>query len=234
MATVHKTKARAAIYLQGKQVADETTKSKTRRDRSQPADKSDVMIVEKGQEYYWWKLRNQEKQISLVPPKPSQLTQSEFLASAYEINEELANVRDNVSNADDVSSFVEDIKDRIEDLRDEQEEKKGNMPEGLQEGPTGELLQERYDACDSAVNELDGIDVEYSEPDDDELKQDIVNEGGVDATPTEEDEEEEDFDLDEWKKDRVTEDQLESKRDEHLGSWLDEICDEISAVSIEC
>jgi hypothetical protein len=36
-----------------------------------------------------------------------------------------------------------------------------NMPEGLQESPTGQLLQERIDACESAQSELESMDLDF-------------------------------------------------------------------------
>lgn len=44
------------------------------------------------------------------------------------------------------------------------------MPEGLQQGDTGQLLQERIDGLDSLISELDGVD--FTEPDEDENKDD--------------------------------------------------------------
>lgn len=52
---------------------------------------------------------------------------------------------------------LRDILQRIEELRDEQEAKKDNIPESLQESEVANLLQERYDALDSAYGELERI-----------------------------------------------------------------------------
>lgn len=53
---------------------------------------------------------------------------------------------------------VDSIKGDLEELRDETQEKFDNMPDGLQEGDTGMLLQERIEMLESVIDELDLID----------------------------------------------------------------------------
>ncbi len=66
---------------------------------------------------------------------------------------------------DTLKDSVEDIAQRLRDLADECTEKHDNMPEGLQQGDSGQLLEERADMCNSAADELDGIDFEdFEEP----------------------------------------------------------------------
>lgn len=57
-------------------------------------------------------------------------------------------------------STPEELRDTIEGIMDEQQERLDNMPEGLQEGDVGQLLQERIDACESTMYELDSIDID--------------------------------------------------------------------------
>ncbi len=71
-----------------------------------------------------------------------------------------------ISADDSLPSEVEDVISEIESLRDEQQEKLDNMPESLQSAPTGELLQERYDALDAWAGELQSLDL--CEPDDED------------------------------------------------------------------
>lgn len=56
--------------------------------------------------------------------------------------------------ADSLISALEDIKVDVEDRLD-------NMPDSLRESPTGELLQERIDMLDGAIDELGNIDTDY-------------------------------------------------------------------------
>jgi hypothetical protein len=118
--------------------------------------------IKKGQTYYWWQFHHSGKIKSATYPKASQLTQSEFWGEVYSLQEEY----EPTSDFDDIENQIEELKSRLEELRDAQQEKLDNMPEGLQQGATGELLQERYDAIDSVVSELDGVDVTIDVPDD--------------------------------------------------------------------
>lgn len=66
-------------------------------------------------------------------------------------------------------STPEELHDEIESIMDDQQERLDNMPEGLQEGDVGQLIQERIDACEAAMDELDNIDI-------DSLKADALSE----------------------------------------------------------
>ena len=92
-------------------------------------------------------------------PKPSEMTQSDFLSQVYEIDERI----EGMTIEDDFESEIEEIKSELENLQSECEEKRDNMPEQLQDAPTGELLQGRYDSIDEMISELDGIDTECDE-----------------------------------------------------------------------
>jgi len=110
--------------------------------------------IKVGESYYWWKFRYGGKRTSRTPPKPSQLTQSAYLSTVYSWQE-----RESPESYDDLESELDDLKGEVETLRDEQQEKLDNMPDGLKEGDTGQLLQERYDTLDSVYNDLDNITI---------------------------------------------------------------------------
>lgn len=132
--------------------------------------------IKKGESYYWWAFmvggRGGPKHYSKTAPRPSQLTQSEFLGSLYALQEEI----DDLDANDGLGAAVEDIASRLRDLGTEQSDKKDNLPEGLQEGPTGELLQERADACEAAADDLEGITFDVSEKEDDQSDEDYWQE----------------------------------------------------------
>ena len=128
--------------------------------------------IKAGDSYYWWKFRYGGKRVSKTPPKPKDLTQSDFLISVYNIEEEIENFM--ASDKDSFDSQKEDILGQIEELKSETEDKLGNMPEQLQYAPTGELLQERIDGLDEWYNELESIDFEYDE---DEIREEVKEEG---------------------------------------------------------
>jgi len=106
------------------------------------------------------------------------------------------------------------MKENLENLKDETQGSLDNMPESLQSSPTGELLQERVDALDNAISEFEGIDIDYEEPDEDEIRQDIATD--------------EDIELEE-----VTQEQIQNVIDEKLQEWLDEKTSEIQGISLE-
>lgn len=108
-----------------------------------------------GDSYYWWAFRYGGKHYSKTPPKPSQLTQSNFLAQLYAIQED----QGDLPADDNLPSAVEDLVSRLNDLADECESNRENMPESLQDSETGQLLESRADACRSAADELEGLDL---------------------------------------------------------------------------
>ena len=163
MPRVKKSVARADIYRVGLRTENPANKQGYTLDRSKPADDNDTVIVQKGQTYYSWAFAYSPKQISLTYPKPQQLTRSEFQTTVYDFNDEIAGL-DNVEDADELKETVEDIVQRIRDFAEEQDEKRNNMPDSLQESPTGELLQERYEALDSWANDLENVTIDDYDP----------------------------------------------------------------------
>lgn len=120
--------------------------------------RKDNPCCKKGESYYHWAFmvggRGGPKNYSKTPPKASQLTQSEFLGQMCDIEDEIGALA-----ADDgLEASVADIAQRIRDLGEEQDSKKDGMPDGLQEGPTGQLLQARSERCGEIADELEGID----------------------------------------------------------------------------
>lgn len=103
-------------------------------------------------------------------------TTSEYLLNTGEIQYRW---QENYDVSDE--SCIDEIKDAIQEIYDEEEGKFDNLPENLQYAPVGETIQSRMDACDSAMSELDSIDIdglkdeavgEIIESDDDEAEHD--------------------------------------------------------------
>ena len=132
------------------------------------AARKDNPVCKKGESYDWWSTRStigkryvSHKHYSLTRPKRSQLTQSDFLSQMYDIEDEVIAGFDNAGDSlEELRSMVEDAVEQIRGLGDECCEKLDNMPEGLQDGPTGELLQSRSDECESMADELEQIDLD--------------------------------------------------------------------------
>jgi len=124
----------------------------------------DNPVCKKGESYFWWKFRYGGKRYSLTCPKASQLTQSEFLGWAYDMQERSFDIT--VDGAEDtVTELINDI----EEQRDELQEKLDNMPEHLQDtSSSGELLTERIGTLDNAIDTLHSIDYTYDKEKDDE------------------------------------------------------------------
>jgi hypothetical protein len=120
----------------------------------------DNSLVKKGESYYWWKFRFGGKHMSLTPPKPSQLTQSPYTSGVLALQEmvdefPLSEVADLEMLRDDVDSQLDEIKSTVEDSL-------SNMPDGLQQGETGSMMQERIDACDNAQSDAQSLDVDFT------------------------------------------------------------------------
>lgn len=166
--------------------------------------------ISKGEMYYVWAIKTQRGGITLrskTPPRQSQLTLSEYKSAAWELVERLEDFQ-KPSDIRDLVSFRDELVSDAENLRDEQQEKLDNMPEGLQQGDTGSMIQERIEALDSFVEELNGIDFDEDVPDMDEEYP-----GGGSEDPTQE----------EW----------EEERQEKYEQRLQELFDELSAVSLD-
>jgi hypothetical protein len=66
-----------------------------------------------------------------------------------------------INSEDDLQRVIGDLTGQIEELQSECQGSLENMPESLQSSPTGELIQERIDACESAMGDL--MTVEWDE-----------------------------------------------------------------------
>ena len=85
--------------------------------------------------------------------------------------------------ADNDTLCAEDVRGAAEDVRalgEETDDRFNNLPDSLQTGPTGELLEARSEACQTAADELEGIADRM-----DDLEGDLpsMNEGEDDDTP---------------------------------------------------
>jgi hypothetical protein len=121
--------------------------------------------VKVGESYYWWKFRRGARRVSKTYPRRSQLTQSDFLSQAYDIEDHIAALKaqDYMGDPDSLKSDLDDIASEIRSLGEEQADKLSNMPDSLQNGPTGELLQQRADECEAWADEIEGIEVDVPE-----------------------------------------------------------------------
>jgi hypothetical protein len=114
--------------------------------------------IKVGDKYYWWTFKNRAgpgtKVKSKTYPKPSQLTRSAFKSQWRSFGEQIAELAIEDGLHDALQSIAADIRS----LGEEQQSSLDNMPEGLQQGDTGQMLQERIDACEAWADEIEGLD----------------------------------------------------------------------------
>jgi hypothetical protein len=122
--------------------------------------------IPKGSEYWWWSFMRGPTVRSLKPPRPWQLTRSEFMSEYLRIGDETVG---SVECWDDVDSLVSEL----ESLRDETQSKLDNMPEGLAGSWTGDLLQARIDGLDEWISHIEDVKDEDAEFDAEAVREDI-------------------------------------------------------------
>lgn len=125
--------------------------------------------IKKGEHYFKWSTRTTAgksyiKRIhrSSTCPRASQLTGSEYLSQAHQLNERIEDFDE--TDFQELEAFRDEIKSEAESLREEQQDKLANMPDHLQYAPTGEIIQERIDALEAFESELDSLDVPSDQP----------------------------------------------------------------------
>ena len=135
--------------------------------------------IKAGESYYWWSFRFGGKHCSKTSPRPSQLTQSEFLSTAYALQEQ---IEDMTIDPDDLQAAADELRsvaDEIRNLGQEQEDKIGNMPDSLQESDTAQMLNGRAEACEELAGELETAadEIESIDPAGEEEAEDGATEG---------------------------------------------------------
>ena len=115
--------------------------------------------IEVGDSYYHWGTKSGGrfvKRYSKTQPTRSQLTNSEFLGQLYEIY-------DTQIPACETPDDLREAAQAVRDLGEEQRGKYDNMPDGLQQGDTGQLLESRADGCDTAADEIETAAQEWED-----------------------------------------------------------------------
>lgn len=163
--------------------------------------------IKKGESYYWWKFRYGSKRVSRTNPKRSELTQSSFLSTIWDIEDRISNI----SEDEDFETLVQDFITEIEELRDETQDSLDNMPDQLQDAPTGQLLQDRIGALEEMITELENVDTAFDE---DEIKNDTKENSEIEDDETEEEYQE----------------RLEEEIDEAINEKKEEIASEIREI----
>lgn len=120
----------------------------------------DNAVVKKGESYWWWAFRFGGKHLSKEQPKPSQLTQSAYTSGVLALGEMIDDYP--LNEAGDLEMLRDDVDTQLDEIKSTVEDSLSNMPEGLQQGETGSMMQERIDACDSAQSDVQSLDTEFT------------------------------------------------------------------------
>lgn len=135
--------------------------------------------IKKGDGYRWWKFNFGGRHVRCLKPdcapKPRDLTRSEFYGSLYDIQDSVETALDDFRNGGepgDLASALNDAAQQLRDLGEECQGKFDNMPEGLQQGDTGQLLENRAQECEGKADELESAasEIESMELYDDSAK----------------------------------------------------------------
>jgi hypothetical protein len=118
----------------------------------------DNSAVKKGEPYWWWAFRFGGKHRSATPPRPSQLTQSEFWIAVFSVQEEIEDYE--AADKEELIAAIADWVERIREAGEGCRERLDSMPYQLQESGTGELLGGRGDSCDEWADSLEQIDTD--------------------------------------------------------------------------
>ena len=158
--------AKKPIYKRGKRIEYVSKRGKragqtlSKIDRNQPADENDEILINVGESYWTWCFYGGQPIYSKTKPRQSQLTNNSFKQELYSIQESVEDF--SPEDPDEVSEFVEELISNLEELRDTCQESFDNIPEQLQEGNSGQILQERIENLDDVISNLENIDTEFS------------------------------------------------------------------------
>lgn len=131
--------------------------------------RKDHQGIKKGESYYWWAFRYGGKRVSKTYPIRSQLTQSYFLATIYDL-EDGRNFKDPGEWQEEVESLMNDL----EALKDETQDSLDAIPEQLQDGDVGQMLQERIEALEDWISNLESIELELEEDFSEEEREEAI------------------------------------------------------------
>jgi hypothetical protein len=160
--------------------------------------------IAKGEKCYVWRVRLSRGGVdcrSKTYPRPSQLN--------FGFAGRIGDIELDFDNAENFET-IEQLKSDLEELKDETQGSFDNMPEGLQQGDTGQLLEERVQNMEQWISDIESAISDY----------DTAVDGLDDKSA-------EDLKLDE----DADEDEIEAKREEIRGEALDELKEAISGAN---
>lgn len=128
--------------------------------------RKDNPACKRGESYYWWKFRYGPKQYSKTQPKPSDLTQSEYLKVIYASQEDFSGLVDPTQMSAEgdgheaitdaleaAENMLESIADDLEELVSQYEESASNIEEHFEYSELAENLRTAGDECQTTVDD---------------------------------------------------------------------------------
>jgi hypothetical protein len=116
--------------------------------------------IKAGEDYYYVQIktgpRSSKVMRSLKPFKPSQLTVSSFKSAWLSVDEAFS---DSPEEGEDIRAAADAIRDAGQEARNAFD----NMPEGLQQGDTGQMLEARADKADEVADALEELASEWDD-----------------------------------------------------------------------
>ena len=195
------------------------------------AARKDNSVCKKGESYFWWKFRFGGKRYSLTRPRPSQLTQSAYYGSIRGLVEQIED--SSPDSFEDFESLQQEMSEEIQNIGSETQDSLDNMPESLQYSPTGELLQERIDACENASGEIECI-TEFEFDREDYDREDFDESDYEDDTEDERADAEEDHEREQDKREADHEDDEDGREQSEFEDWINGAKDELVSAIAEC
>ena len=137
--------------------------------------------IQRGDVYYWWKRYQSPAQRQLSYPRRSQLTNSVFLQTVYDLEDKAWG-----NTFEELQSQVDDAISDLQDLLYDTQDSLSVIEDTFPNSSSRELVEERVEKLEEWIGALEGIDI----PDEEEFL--AENDPEIDLGPIE------DYDSDEW------------------------------------
>jgi uncharacterized protein YukE len=113
--------------------------------------------IQKGDDYFFAQIKTGPRSSRIIRSKTripqSKMTSSAFLSTLYGIEESFETiVHDNTA-----PDALKDLAQQLRDLGEETQSSFDNMPDGLQQGDTGQMLEERISNCEQWADEIEQV-----------------------------------------------------------------------------
>lgn len=110
-----------------------------------------------GDSYYWWQFAYGPKRYSKEKPRRSSLTRSEYKAQVWDLIDNTS--APEYDSGFSLEDFISELVNQVEDIRDGCQERLDAIPDQLKDGTAGQTLQDRIDAAENVISNLEGLDI---------------------------------------------------------------------------